>query len=270
MCSDEIHPHEHCTDSNQPKHPEALSEGCHERNNELFPIGDYTYSFEYLIHDSLPETTSTILLSTRYYLEAVVEPLGLLRSKVVSQLDVPLIRLPSESSLELTEPIIISNKWQELLKYEVCIFGRSFCVGSRIPMTVVLTPIVSIECRWVKVYMTQHIQYWTMGHEPRHSQLAPRKSLLFEKHAEVANYSTYPGSKIRIVTGQGIIRNHGKPTVNLLGQVSETSEIDLEVQLPRCSEIGVKDGISWLQPSTKMSNLEVRHWIQVSRHVSPI
>lgn len=184
---------------------------------------------------------------------------------MISQLDVPLVRIPSESSMELTEPIILCNKRHGLLSYELCILGKSFRVGSRIPIKVKLTPIVNIQCRWIRVSISQHLQYWTTGSRPRHLQPLPRKMLLFEKHAAHANQGTYPGSKMRIITDHGIVRSCNNLTANLLGQVSETSEIDLEVQLPRCSEVEANDRIHWLQPSTTGSSLNVSHWIRVRR-----
>ncbi|GIK06648.1 hypothetical protein Aspvir_002298 [Aspergillus viridinutans] len=229
----------------------------------IFPVDDYLYSFEFLLHNSLPETINTELISTRYYLEAMIEPSGPFSSKMVSQLDVPVVRLPAENSLELIEPIIFSRKWREQLAYDVCIFGKCFPLGSQIPIRVKLTPLVSLRCHWIRVYVSQHVQHRTRGQTGRFLQLPTKKVLLFEKQAGLASYSSYPGSTMRITTAEGTARLPGMQTTNLLGDESETSDIKLEIQLPRCPEMRIKGKTQWLHFSTKDGSPEVNHWIQI-------
>ncbi|KAF7169115.1 hypothetical protein CNMCM5623_001923 [Aspergillus felis] len=203
----------------------------------IFPVGDYLYSFEFLLHNSLPESINTDLISTRYYLEAIIEPSGPFSSKVVSQLDVPVIRLPAENSLELIEPIIFSRKWREQLAYDVCIFGKCFPLGSQIPI--------------------RHVQHRTKGKKRRFLQLPTKKVLLFEKQAGLASYSSYPGSTLRIMTDEGRARTPDIQTTNLLGEESEISDIKLEVQLPRCPEMKIKEKTQRLHFSTKGGSPEI-------------
>ncbi|GFG14152.1 hypothetical protein IFM5058_06807 [Aspergillus udagawae] len=243
--------------SQQPRILGAVSKSA------IFPVGDYLYSFEFLLHNSLPETINTELISTRYYLEALIEPSGPFCSKVVSQLDVPVIRLPAENSLELIEPIIFSRKWREQLAYDVCIFGRCFPLGSQIPIRVKLTPLVRLQCHWIRVYVSQHVQHQTKGKTNRFLQLPTKKVLLFEKQAGLASYSSYPGSTLRITTDEGRPRNPGIQTTNLLGEESETSDMKLDVQLPRCPEMRIKEKTQRLHFSTKGGSPEVNHWIQI-------
>ncbi|KAF7116115.1 hypothetical protein CNMCM5793_004135 [Aspergillus hiratsukae] len=234
----------------------------------VFPVGDYMYNFEFLIHNSLPESINTELISTRYYLEALIEPSGAFSSKIVSQLDVPVIRLPAENSLELVEPIVFSRKWREQLYYDVYIFGKCFPLGSQIPMKVKLTPLANVQCHWIRVYVSQHVQYRKKGQTGRFLQLPTKRVLLFEKQAGLASYSSYPGSTVRI-TSEGTIRPSGIHSTNLLGEELETSEIKLEVQLPRCQEMGSKERTQRLHFSTKGGSPEVNHWIQVRNSETP-
>jgi len=233
-------------------------------NYTIFPASDYTYPFEFLLHDSLPETISTDLISVRYYLEAKVEFPGIFHSQMRSQLNVPVLRLPSENSLELTEPISISKDWSEQLHYDACILGRSFRLGSRIPIRLKLTPFIDLKCCWLKVYVSQRIQYWKTGRETRLLQLGRRKVLLFEKQAGNEHKSTYSGSKIRIASDRDLRRPSDTQTSSLLGEVLETREVELEVQLPRCPEL--KETPQWqrLLTSTKAGKPDVNHWIQIA------
>lgn len=243
---------------------ESLSQGNNGQRKgsyRLFPAGDYTYPFEFLVHDFLPESINTGLLSTGYYLEATIESPRLFRSKMRSQLDVPLVRLPSENSLELTEPILYTKDWREQLHYDACILGRSFCLGSRIPIRLKLTPLANLDCPWITVHVIQHVQYSRTVREPR--RLPSKSVLLFQKQAGISSYSVYPGSRVRITSGNGTGRHTDMQKPKLLGQILETTEIELEVQLPRCPEIEVKQQWQRLQPSAKGGRLEVNHWIQV-------
>jgi hypothetical protein len=243
--------------------PRHTNNGRSKGDYTIFPVGDYTYPFEFLLHDSLPETISTELISVRYYLEAKVELPGIFRSQMRSQLDIPVLRLPSENSLELTEPILISKDWREQLHYDACILGRSFRLGTRIPVRLKLTPSVDLKCYWLKVYVSQHMQYWKTGRETRLVQLSRRKVLLFEKHAGGEYKSTFSGSQIRITSDGDIKRLTDTQTQSLLGAVLETYEIELEVQLPRCPELKERPQWQRLQTSTKAGKPDVNHWIQV-------
>lgn len=232
-------------------------------NYRIFPTGDYIYPFEFLVHSSLPETISTELISIGYYVEATVECPGIFRSKMRSKLEIPLLRLPTEHSLELIEPIIISRRWRELLHYEACILGRSFCFGSGIPIRLKLTPFVDLKCCWIKVYVSQHIQYWKMGQETRLLQLGRRKVLLFEKQAGTECKSTFPGSRFQITSDEVSTRSADMQTLSLLGKILETRQIELEVQLPRCHELKERPQWQRLQTSAKAGKPDVNHWIQV-------
>ncbi|GIJ91002.1 hypothetical protein Asppvi_009967 [Aspergillus pseudoviridinutans] len=248
------------------QHPRILGTAS---KSTIFPVGDYLYSFEFLLHNSLPESINTDLISTRYYLEAIIEPPGPFSSKVVSQLDIPVIRLPAENSLELIEPIIFSRKWREQLAYDVCIFGKCFPLGSQIPIRVKLTPLANVRCHWIRVYVSQHVQHRTKGKTSRFLQLPTKKVLLFEKQAGLASHSSYPGSTLRIMTDEGRPRTPGIQTTNLLGEESETSDIKLEVQLPRCPEMKIKEKTQRLNFSIKGGSPEVNHWIQIVLCLSP-
>lgn len=250
--------------------PDAVCESPQHTSNRrsngdytIFPASDYTYPFEFLLHDSLSETINTALISVRYYLEAKVELPGIFRSRMRSQLDIPVLRLPPENSLELTEPIMVSKDWSGQLHYDACILGRSFCLGSRIPIKLKLTPFIDLKCCWVKVYVSEHIQYWEKGRETRLLQLGRRKVLLFEKRAGDEHKSTYSGSKIRIASDRDIRRSTDTQTQSLLGGILETREIELEVQLPRCPELKERPQWQRLHTSTKAGKPDVNHWIQV-------
>lgn len=237
-------------------------------NYTLFPAGDYLYSFEFLVDGSLPESITTELSSIHYNLEAAIEPSGPPHSTLTGKLDIPVVRLPTESSLELSEPITISRIWRDQLAYGVNILGKSFSLGSRIPISLKLTPMADLFCDWIKVYVTEHVQHWTSGKISRRLLLPPKKVLLFEKQAGLEDVSTYPGSEMHIISDGGMGGTDKAPimksnSANLLGYISNDIEIELKVQLPSCPEMKRRDKSQSLNFDTDGASLKVNHWIQV-------
>lgn len=250
-----------------------------QRNYRMFPVGDYLYSFEFPIDGSLPETIKTDLGFVRYDLEAIVERSGAFRPNLLGTMEIPVIRTPAEGSLEQVEPIAISRNWEDQLHYDIVISGKSFPMGSQIPIAFKLTPLAKVECHRIKVYVTENIQHWTADKSVHRLQPA-KKVLLFEKRAESASTSTYPGSSMRVMAGGGIDWDHraaaargeeivDRSRTNLLGNLAtETgvgpTEMEFSVQLPSCHEMKGRDEAQRLHFDTTYENIQINHWIKVS------
>ncbi|KAJ5482747.1 hypothetical protein N7539_006193 [Penicillium diatomitis] len=227
------------------------------------PAGDHTFPFEFVVLNSLPQTIDTQLLSTRYFLEAKVEFGGLFGSKLISQLDVPLLRLPPESSWEWNEPVTLTRNWSENLQYHFAILGRSFCLGSQIPIRMGLVPLVGLTCSSVQVLMLQHIRYWDRDKETCLVDSGKRTVLLLEKSVDAECRSVFPGGDVRISKDQEKGELADKDDSSLLGGLMQPCQIEMDVQLPRCYEL--KERLSWqrVHSSSKIGTLDVSHWIQV-------
>lgn len=251
------------------------------RNYRLFPVGDYLYSFEFPIDGSLPETIKTDLGSVRYDLEATVERAGAFRPNLLGTLEVPVIRTPAEGSLEQVEPIAISRNWEDQLHYDIVISGKSFPLGTQVPIAFKLTPLAKVECHRIKVYVTENIQHWTADKSVHRFQPA-KKVLLFEKRADSASMSTYPGSSMRVTAGGGVDWDHreaaargeefvSRGRTNLLGNLSSDlsigpTEMEFNVQLPSCHEMKNRDESQRLHFDTTYENIQINHWVKVSYH----
>ncbi|RAH48325.1 arrestin C-terminal domain-containing protein [Aspergillus aculeatinus CBS 121060] len=255
------------------------------RNYRLFPVGDYLYSFEFPIDGSLPETIKTDLGFVQYDLEAIVERAGAFRPNLLGSLEVPVIRTPAEGSLEQVEPIAISRNWEDQLHYDIVISGKSFPLGSQVPIAFKLTPLAKVECHRIKVYVTENIQHWTADKSVHRFQPA-KKVLLFEKRADSASTSTYPGSSMRVTAGGGIdwdqraAAARGQEVVdrnrtNLLGNLSSDSgvgptEMEFNVQLPSCQEMRNRDESQRLHFDTTYENIQINHWIKIVLRLSKV
>ncbi|KAJ5551225.1 hypothetical protein N7535_000832 [Penicillium sp. DV-2018c] len=256
-----------------------------QRNYRMFPVGDYLYSFEFPIDGSLPETIKTDLGSVRYDLEAMVERAGAFRPNLLGTLEIPVIRTPAEGSLEQVEPIAISRNWEDQLHYDIVISGKSFPLGSQIPIAFKLTPLAKVECHRIKVYVTENIQHWTADKSVHRLQPA-KKVLLFEKRADSNSVSTYPGSSMRVTAGGGIdwdrrsAAARGEEIVdrtrtNLLGDLSGDSgvgptEMEFNVQLPSCHEMKGRDEGQRLHFDTTYEHIQINHWIKIVLRLSKV
>ena len=243
-----------------------------------FLPGDYMYNFELPLDSRLPETIDVELGSVKYELEATVERAGAFRANLVGVKEVTLIRAPAEGSLEQVEPIAISRNWEDQLHYDIVISGKSFPLGTQVPIAFKLTPLAKVQCHRIKVMVTENIEYFCSN--KRVHRIEPtRKVQLFEKRADGPPVSTFPGSTMRITAGGGIPYDmraaaaRGEevspvdPT-NLLGALEGDAsigptEMEFSVQLPSCNTMKDRDRTQRLHFDTTYQNIQVHHWIKV-------
>lgn len=249
-----------------------------QKGYRTFYPGDYTYNFELPLDSRLPETIEADLGSVKYELEATVERAGAFRGNLMGVKEVHLIRAPAEGSLEQVEPIAISRNWEDQLHYDIVISGKSFPLGSKIPIAFKLTPLAKVQCHRIKVYVTENTEYFC--NQKRVHRMEPtRKILLFEKRADGHSTSTFPGSTIRVTAGGGVPYDQRvaaangeevsiQDTQNLLGQLEGQSnvgptEMEFSVQLPGCHHSSEKERVNRLHFDTTYQNIQVHHWIKV-------
>jgi hypothetical protein len=248
-----------------------------QKGYRTFNPGDYVYNFELPLDSRLPETIDVDLGSVKYELEAVVERAGAFRANLVGTREVQLIRAPAEGSLEQVEPIAISRNWEDQLHYDIVISGKSFPLGSQVPIAFKLTPLAKVQCHRIKVLVTENIEYFC-SNKRVHRMEPTRKVQLFEKRADTPPTSTFPGSSMRVTSGGGVPFSQREraaagesvqttdPT-NLLGnltgdQVGPT-EMEFNVQLPSCSANRDRERATRLHFDTTYQNIQVHHWIKV-------
>ena len=249
---------------------------------KVFHPGDYIYNFELPLDSRLPESVAVDLGYVKYELEALVERSGAFRANLMGSKEIVLIRAPTEGHLEQTEPIAISRNWEDQLHYDIVISGKSFPLGSMVPIAFKLTPLAKVQCHRIKVYVTENIQYFTQNKKV-HRLEPTRKIQLFEKRADSASVSTYPGSSMRILAGGGIPYDYRaaaasgsedvpRDVANLLGNLDSDSaalgptEMEIAVQLPSCQQMKERLRGDRLHFDTTYSNIQVNHWIKVSDH----
>ena len=263
-----------------------------QKGYKTFHPGVYEYPFELSVDNNSPETTNLPCASVKWMLECLIERSGTFKSNLLGSKEVLVVRSPSEDSLELVEPISIGRKWEDQLHYDIMISGKSFPLGSKIPIAFKLTPLAKVQVHKLKVYVSESIEYHTNNGKVRRTDPA-RKILLLEKSAGKPLAKEYSTSEIRVLAGgersleeresarltQQRIRamNHDptplpEMTDNLLGDIdlgmphfNAATEIEMQVQLPTC-EMMEKDRAKRMTHDCTWKNVQVHHWIKVCYH----
>lgn len=250
-----------------------------QRGFKVFHPGDYIYNFELPLDSRLPESIAVDLGHVKYELEALIERSGAFRANLVGTKELTLIRAPAEGSLEQVEPIAISRNWEDQLHYDIVISGKSFPLGSTVPIAFKLTPLAKVQCHRIKVFVTENIQYFT-NNKKVHRLEPTRKVQLFEKRADGHSVTSYPGSSMRILAGGGVPYDYRQQAAagdediprdqtNLLGNLDNDAgsigptEMEFNVQLPSCHQMREKLRSERLHFDTTYSNIQVNHWIKV-------
>jgi len=280
--------------------PSPISTGPtpQQRGYKIFHPGVYEYHFEFPMDNNIPETTKLHLASVMWLLEVQVERAGTFKPNLQGFKEIPVIRSPSEDSLELVEPISISRKWEDQLHYEIIISGKSFPIGSKIPIAFKLTPLAKVQVHKLKVYISENIEYFTNNKKVTRKEMA-RKILLLEKNAG-RPLKDFPGSEVKVLSGgepdavtrvraREIARRQREreaaqtgtepkplpdPVDNMLGDLDlglegywGQTEIEMNVQLPTC-ETMAKDRSKELNHACTWKNANVHHWIKIVMRIS--
>lgn len=259
---------------------------------KVFYPGTYEYSFELPIDHHQLETTKLPYGSVKWELHATVDRAGAFKPNLHGNKEVCIVRLPDPMSLEMTEPISINRSWEDQLHYDIAISGKSFPIGSKIPIAFKLTPLAKVQLHKLKVYVTESTEYWTNDHKVTRKDPG-RKILLLEKVAGKPLDSTWASSSFRTVRGgepspsdrrearmYAQSRRSGeplpKPTDNMLGDIDlglesmwGSTEIEANVQIPTC-EMMARNRDLRLSPDCSWKNVNVYHWIKVVMRISRV
>ncbi|KAJ2905907.1 arrestin domain containing protein [Zalerion maritima] len=264
---------------------------------KVFHPGTYEYSFELPIDHHQLETTILPFGSVKWELETIVERAGAFKPNLHGTKEVSIVRVPDQLSLETTEPIVIGRQWEDQLHYEIMISGKSFPIGSRIPVAFKLTPLAKVQVHKLKVFVTESIEYWTNDRRVTRKDQG-RKILLLEKAAgKPLDNSKFPGCDIRVLSGgelspgerqearheaarrrseEGESSTLPELSDNMLGDLDlglesfwGSTEIEMNVQVPSCDMMKKAKNLK-LNPDCSWKNVNVFHWIKIVMRISRV
>ncbi|WQF75136.1 Putative arrestin-like domain-containing protein [Colletotrichum destructivum] len=273
--------------------------GNQAKGYKVFYPGVYEYTFELPIDHHQLETTKLQYGSVKWELQATVERAGAFKPNLHGSKEVAIVRVPDQLSLEMTEPISISRQWEDQLHYDIIISGKSFPIGTKIPIAFKLTPLAKVQVHKLKVFVTESVEYWT--NDRRVTRKDPgRKILLLEKTAGKPLDAAYASSDVRVLNGGELTprqrrearesaamrraadaSRHGvmpqplpEPVDNILGDLDlglesywGSTEIEMNVQLPTCETMAKSKELR-LHPDCSWKNVNVYHWIKIVMRIS--
>lgn len=277
----------------------AVPSSTQAKGYKVFYPGTYDYSFELPIDYHQLETIKLQYGTVKWELHATVDRAGAFKPNLHGMKEVSIVRLPDQMSLETSEPISINRQWEDQLHYDIIVSGKSFPIGSKIPIAFKLTPLAKVQLHKLKVYITESTEYWT--NDRRVTRKDPgRKILLLEKSAGKPLDSNWSSSQFRTVRGGELSparRREARetaqrrrtaaasktgeapeplpqPSQNLLGDLDlglenmwGSTEIEANVQIPTC-EMMAKNKDLKLHPDCSWKNVNVFHWIKVVMRIS--
>lgn len=232
---------------------------------KVLDAGHYWYNFELQISSILPESINTTFGSVTYTLRALVERSSMVRRRLPSCQAIQIVRVPSDSSLEFSEPILVNRDWAEGLHYEIMIPSRAVTVGSLVPISLKLRPVENVRCHHVKAIITENIEYSCQDKsllrlEPTREIVKLERPLNEESEAvprkctAVVPETSDPKPKTSDKTSPNDSNQAGCSTIE--------TNIELPIQLPNC-EAGQKRPRRRLHPDSTYANMQIHHWVKV-------
>ncbi|KHO01204.1 arrestin domain containing protein [Metarhizium album ARSEF 1941] len=279
----------------------GLDTGTQVKGFKVFYPGTYDYSFELPIDHHQLETIKLQYGSVKWELHASVDRAGAFKPNLHGTKEVSVVRLPDQMSLETTEPISISRQWEDQLHYDIVISGKSFPIGSKIPIAFKLTPLAKVQLHKLKVYVTESIEYWTKDKRVTRKDQG-RKILLLEKAAGKPLDASWATSDLTTVRGGELepdqrrqareiaslrrtreAQRRGRaveplpePSNNMLGDLDlglehmwGSTEIEANVQLPTCQMMARSKDLR-LHPDCSWKSVNVYHWIKIVLRISRV
>jgi len=153
-----------------------------------------------------------------------------------------IIRSPFEFSSEENEPIIIDKDWENRLQYDIVISSKQVILNSYLPISFRLIPLEKIKIHRLRVYVTEHLDYYC--HNKKVHRTEPPKKILLLEHKP-----TEPSDNLLALNNDEI------------GGV----ELDFQVFIPE-----YYNEVLHLHPDTTTEDIQSHHWIKICIRISKL
>ncbi|SMN21729.1 similar to Saccharomyces cerevisiae YJL084C ALY2 Alpha arrestin that controls nutrient-mediated intracellular sorting of permease Gap1p [Maudiozyma saulgeensis] len=146
----------------------------------VFQPGDYVYTFEQIIPQTFPESIKADFGFVEYFLLATIERVGAFKSNLNARLPVTIVRTQSDTSVEESEPILISRDWENQLFYDIIISSKDIILDAFLPINFSFSPLDKITLHRIRIYITETMEYYCRGKKIH--RLEPTKKFLLAEH----------------------------------------------------------------------------------------
>ncbi|KAH7148126.1 hypothetical protein DER46DRAFT_672218 [Fusarium sp. MPI-SDFR-AT-0072] len=266
---------------------------------KIFYPGTYDYPFAFSIAQDELETIKVPYGSVKWELRATIARAGMFNTNLRGRKEVTLVRIPDPLSLEMMQPILFSRQWEDFLYYDIIVGGRSFPIGSMIPIFLRLGPLDKVQVHGFDVLVTESIEY-TSNNKKVIKRPPSRTVLLLKKTAEKAIFPSWATSGLVTVRDGEFTPEPRNETCEMAAEQRSveasgerisadtvtgrrdsllinsdldlptfwgTTEIEAAVQIPTCGMM-LRRGDLRLHPKCIWKNVVAKHCLKVILHIS--
>jgi hypothetical protein len=163
-------------------HVPAADEEEHTTNNggddQEFRKGTYTFSFSIPLPANLPPTLHTDFGSNQYMVRAYVHRSGPLTSNLTNDKEITLVHAPDEDGQDDNDAIVVEREWEDCLRYIVVVMGKSFPVGSKIPVWLKFVPTEKVRVHRIVASLEERTVYYAKNRKITRKEVPRRWNLL--------------------------------------------------------------------------------------------
>ncbi|KAL5504710.1 hypothetical protein ACEPAH_7373 [Sanghuangporus vaninii] len=149
-----------------------------------FRKGTYTYPISFAIPGDSPPSLECDFGTVKYRLKAVVHRPGAFTHRLNATREVTLIASPGEDDVDETDNIVVQREWDSQMHYLIIISGRSFPIGSSIPIHITFMPIAKIKIFRISALVEEKITYYTQFKQVARAEAVKKFELLSCRYHE--------------------------------------------------------------------------------------
>ncbi|KAI5118355.1 hypothetical protein M0805_006756 [Coniferiporia weirii] len=153
-------------------------------NWKEFRKGIYTYPISFAIPADSPPSLQCDYGSVTYRLKATVHRPGAFTHRLTATCEVVLIASPGEDDLEESDNIVVQREWDAQMHYAIVVSGRSFPIGSAIPLHITFMPLAKVKIFRITALIEEKVEYFTQYKRLTRADVARRFELLALRYTE--------------------------------------------------------------------------------------
>ncbi|TDL22999.1 hypothetical protein BD410DRAFT_839307 [Rickenella mellea] len=149
-----------------------------------FRQGTYTYPISFAIPSNTPPTLHCDNGTVNYQLKATVHRPGAFTTKLTTRREVTLIACPGEDDLDESDNIVVQRQWENQMHYVIVVTGRTFPIGSVIPLHITLVPTSELKIYRITAVLEERVDYYTQFKRVARSDIPRRFELLTLRYSD--------------------------------------------------------------------------------------
>jgi len=146
--------------------------------------GTYNYPISFPIPVNTPPTIHAEFGSVTYRLKATVVRVGALTPNLVEDVEVSMIASPQEDDLEESENVVVERQWEEQMRYQIALSGKTFPIGGTIPVSIRLMPLTKCKIHRLTILLEEKSDYYAQDRKIARHETPKKFLMLFVKQIE--------------------------------------------------------------------------------------